>query len=116
MAITDLGALDFASVAGNAETALVDVALTRLLDDFRVDEGNDRFLGYADDDNPEGHADLRCSNAHAVVGIHALDHILGEFLDVGVDGPDALGFQAEDRVRGDSKRKYGQGAPLRREG
>ena len=116
LATTVFGALDLAAVAGDAEATFVYVPFAGLLYDFRVDEGDDLFVGYAYDDDTEGNPYLGSGDADAIVFVHALYHILGELLDVGVDGADALGPQAQDGVGGDSKRKYGQGAPLGREG
>ena len=72
----------------------------------------------------QGDADLRCGEADAGGVVHRLPHVFDELVDRLVDGADAPGLLAEDRVAGATNGNDCQGrapgaegwAPLRRRG
>ncbi len=72
--------------SGNAEAALFLELHAFLLDEFRVDE-DQQIVGLVaereiDDENPERHADLRGGEADARRGVHRLDHVVDQRLNV----------------------------------
>jgi hypothetical protein len=88
------GALYLLANLGEAETALLFDLLTLTLDDLGVDEHDllFRVLLEADVDDSEAlrDTDLRCGKADALRGVHRLEHLIDEPLQLRVEDSDRL--------------------------